>query len=59
MAGGEEAMVATMVEGVGHTSYYRCRQEVRPAINGWFSNIMVQAGETAKLVCDLEVTNTK
>ena len=59
MAGGEEAMVATMVEVVGHTSYYRCRQEVQPAITGWFSSIMVQAGEIAKLVCDLEVTNTK
>ena len=30
-------------------------QEVLPTITVWFINIMVQAGETARLVCDLEV----
>ena len=34
---------------------YKDRQEVLPIITGWFSNIMVQAGETARLVCELEV----
>jgi hypothetical protein len=34
---------------------YKDSQDVLPTITGWFSNIMVQAGETARLVCDLEV----
>ena len=31
------------------------RKEVLPIITGWFSNIMVQAGEPVRLVCELEV----
>ena len=59
MAGAEEVVVTTMVEVVEHTYNSGCidRQEVGPTITGWFSHMMVQAGETAKLLCDLEVTH--
>ena len=60
MAGAKEVMVTTMVEVVEHTAQQACidRREVGPTITGWFSHMMVQAGNTAKLPCELGVTYT-
>ena len=60
VAGAKEVVVTTMVEVVEHTAQQSCidRSEVGPTIAGWFSHMMVQAGNTAKLPCELGVTYT-
>ena len=59
VGGVKTVVVETRVEVLELVPHKECtytdRQEVQPTITGWFSNIMVQAGETARLVCDLEV----
>eukprot|EP00092_Neocalanus_flemingeri_P003280 GFUD01003511.1.p1 GENE.GFUD01003511.1~~GFUD01003511.1.p1 ORF type:complete len:233 (+),score=60.77 GFUD01003511.1:27-725(+) len=57
-ADGKEVVVATKVEVVGHSPHSGClpkaRQGAGPTITGWFSTVMIQSGETARLVCNLE-----
>jgi hypothetical protein len=59
VAAGQEVVVATKVEVVGHTPHSGClhtdRQGAGPTITGWFSTVMIQSGDTARLVCNLEV----
>ena len=59
VAAGQEVVVATKVEVVGHAPHSGClprdRQASGPTITGWFSTVMIQSGETARLVCNLEV----
>ena len=59
VAAGQEVVVATKVEVVGHAPHSGClprdRQGAGPTITGWFSTVMIQSGETARLVCNLEV----
>ena len=59
VGGGKTVVVETRVEVLELFPHKGCsntdRLEVLPTITGWFSNIMVQAGETARMVCDLEV----
>ena len=59
MAGAKEVVVTTVMEVEEHTAHQVCvdRQEVGPTITEWYSHMMVQAGDTAKLLCDLEVTH--
>ena len=59
VAGAKEVVVTTVVEVVKHTSQSGCddRQEAGPTITGWFSHMIVQAGDTAKLLCNLGVTH--
>jgi len=56
-AGGQEVVVTTKVEVVGHTPHSGClprdEHSAGPTITGWFSTVMIQSGETAKLVCDI------
>merc|ERR1711892_1020779 len=54
---GPEVMVATRLEAVGRVSSTGCppmdKHTRPPVITSWFSNILIQAGETAHLACDL------
>ena len=58
-AAGQEVVVATKVEVVGHVPHSGClpreKQDSSPAITGWYSTLMIQSGETARLACHLEV----
>eukprot|EP00092_Neocalanus_flemingeri_P014190 GFUD01015310.1.p1 GENE.GFUD01015310.1~~GFUD01015310.1.p1 ORF type:complete len:221 (+),score=68.61 GFUD01015310.1:50-664(+) len=58
VAAGQEVVVATKVEVVGHSIRSGClprdRQGAGPIITGWFSTVMIQSGETARLVCNVE-----
>jgi len=57
-AGGQEVVVGTKVEVVGHKPLSACvprsLQGSAPAITGWFSTVMIQSGDTAKLPCHVE-----
>ena len=59
LSAGKEVVATTRVEVVGQATRAGCpardRLEAAPIITGWLSTIMVQAGDTARLVCDLEV----
>jgi len=63
VAAGQEVVVATKVEVVGHAPHSGClprdRQASGPTITGWFSTVMIQSGETARLVCNLEGDGSK
>ena len=58
-AAGQEGVVATKVDVVGHAPHSGClprdKQSDGPTITGWFSTVMIQSGETARLVCNVEV----
>ena len=55
---GQEVVVATKVEVVGHAPHSGClpreKQNAGPTITGWFSTVMIQSGDTARLACNLE-----
>jgi|ERR1711874_27470 len=57
-ASGQEVVVATKVEVVGHAPHSGClpreKHNAGPTITGWFSTVMIQSGETARLACSLE-----
>ena len=59
-AGGDEVMVATKVQVVGHAPHSGCvsteSHDSGPTITGWFKTVMIQAGETARLACNTEVS---
>ena len=56
---GQKVVAATIVEVQRNKQKSRClakdRHDAGPTITGWFSTIMVQSGESVRLVCDLDV----
>jgi len=62
-ASGQEVVVATKVEVVGHAPHSGClpreKHNAGPTITGWFSTVMIQSGDTARLACNLEGGSTK
>ena len=56
---GQQVVVATKVEVVGHAPHSGCsprdKHNAGPTITGWFSTVMIQSGDTARLACNLEV----
>ena len=59
VAAGQKVVAATKVEVLRNKQKLRClakdSQDAGPTITGWFSTIMVQSGESTRLVCNLEV----
>ena len=60
VAAGQKVVAATKVEVLRNKQKLLClgadRQDSGPTITGWFSTIMVQSGESARLLCNLQVS---